>query len=116
DEPWTATPEKVAKGAAIFKTNCALCHGEKGTGDGPAGAALKPPPRNYTEGKWKFGNSTIALFNTVTHGSPGTSMAAYESILKDDERWAVVLFVKSIGKNVVDPSPAEIKAFKEKKK
>ena len=42
-------------------------------------------------------------------------MAAYESILKEEERWAVVLFVKSIGKNVVDPSADEIKAFKEKR-
>ena len=24
-EPWQSTPEKLAKGAEIFKTNCALC-------------------------------------------------------------------------------------------
>jgi mono/diheme cytochrome c family protein len=115
-EPWTSTPEKITKGEGIFKTNCALCHGEKGTGDGVAGKALKPPPRNYTEGKWKFGNSTIALFNTISKGSPGTSMAPYEGILKEDERWAVVAYVRTLGKNIVDPSAAEIKAFKEKKK
>lgn len=115
-ELWTSTPEKITKGEGIFKTNCALCHGEKGAGDGVAGKALKPPPRNYTEGTWKFGNSTIALFNSISKGSPGTSMAGYESILKEDERWAVVAYVKTLGKNIVEPSAAEIKAFKEKKK
>lgn len=114
--PWVSTPETIAKGQAMFKVNCAICHGEKGLGDGPAGQSLKPPPRNYSEGKWKFGNSTIALFNTVSKGSPGTSMAAYEGILPEADRWAIIHYVKSIGKNIVDPTDAEIKAFKGKKK
>ncbi len=115
-EAWTETPEQTAKGEALFKVNCALCHGPKGLGDGPAGAALKPPPRNYGEGKWKFGGSTIAFYNTITNGSPGTSMAAYKEILSDSDRWALAIHVRKLGKNTSEPSAAEIKAFKEKKK
>src|SRR5262245_8763644 len=37
----------------VFKTRCVMCHGEKGTGDGPASAALNPKPRNYTEPTWQ---------------------------------------------------------------
>jgi mono/diheme cytochrome c family protein len=115
-DPWVSTPELVARGEVVYKTNCALCHGEKGMGDGPAGAALNPKPRNYTLGKWKQGNSIIALFNTVTHGIPGSSMAAYESVLPEADRWAVVNYVRKLGKNIVDPTEAEIKAYKAKKK
>jgi len=114
-DPWVETPEKLTKGETLYKTNCALCHGDKGMGDGPAGQALKPPPRNFTEDKFKFGNSTIAIFNTITNGSPGTSMAAYKDILPEADRWAIALHLKKIGKNIVDPTEADIKSFKEKK-
>jgi mono/diheme cytochrome c family protein len=33
---------------------CWTCHGKSGTGDGPAGAALNPPPRDFTTGEFKF--------------------------------------------------------------
>jgi len=30
-----ATPENLAKGQAIYKKHCQMCHGEKGLGGGP---------------------------------------------------------------------------------
>ncbi len=32
---------------------CVACHGEGGKGDGVAGAALTPKPRDFTEGAWQ---------------------------------------------------------------
>ncbi len=40
-EPWVSTPELVTYGAKLFKTNCAMCHGDTGHGDGAAGAAFE---------------------------------------------------------------------------
>lgn len=37
------------KGETHFKTLCVACHGEKGDGKGPAGAALTPRPTNFTD-------------------------------------------------------------------
>jgi mono/diheme cytochrome c family protein len=34
----------AADGAALFKQNCASCHGETGKADTPAGKAMKVPP------------------------------------------------------------------------
>jgi cytochrome c len=34
----------VADGAAVWKAQCAKCHGEAGAADTPAGKALKAPP------------------------------------------------------------------------
>lgn len=34
---------------ASFNTVCATCHGVAGDGTGPAGAALDPPPANFTD-------------------------------------------------------------------
>lgn len=45
----TVTPAMVERGRAIYKVNCVACHGDTGKGNGPAAAAMKPPPRDHTE-------------------------------------------------------------------
>ena len=54
----------AAAGKTSFITNCASCHGETGKGDGPVGAALQPPPRDFSQGDFKF--------DTNGDGKPGT--------------------------------------------
>ena len=98
-QPWTVTPELVEHGHAIFKVNCVMCHGEKGLGDGPAGVALNPKPRNMVEGKWKKGGDTLALFKTVTAGLP-PGMPPFAHLAPGD-RWALVHFIHSITENKV---------------
>lgn len=39
----------AAKGKETFTTLCVSCHGEKGDGNGPAGAAINPHPTNFTD-------------------------------------------------------------------
>jgi len=41
--PWQATAED---GAAVFKANCAKCHGDSGNSDTSAGKTLKVPKLN----------------------------------------------------------------------
>ena len=43
------TATATAEAREVYKSRCATCHGEAGKGDGPAGAALNPKPRNYTD-------------------------------------------------------------------
>ena len=94
------TPETLATGKGVYEKNCVICHGDKGAGDGVAGLALKPPPRNF-----KTGNFTNAknhekptvdeVFNAVTNGLSGTPMAAYSSLSEADRR-AVAYYVLSL--------------------
>lgn len=37
----------------IFSTRCTPCHGPRGMGNGPASAALTPPPRNFHDTTWQ---------------------------------------------------------------
>ena len=91
------TPELEKKGQAIFTSNgCNACHGEKGDGSGPAAAALKPPPRNFTKGDFKNGNKPQNLFDSITKGIPKSAMSGYAHIPEND-RWALVAFIKSLG-------------------
>jgi len=112
---WVSAPEKVAQGKKIFETTCALCHGAGGLGDGPAGAALNPKPRNFVEGHWKKGGTPFALFHTISNGIEGSSMAAYKH-LPESDRWALVHYVRSLSKNTPDATTEEIEAYKKSNK
>jgi mono/diheme cytochrome c family protein len=109
-EVWAENPDVVKYGAEIFKVNCAMCHGDHGMGDGAAAAAMNPKPRNLVEGKWKNPGDSIGLFNTITKGLTGTSMAAFGHI-KADDRWALVQFIRSITKNKINDDAIKLKEF-----
>ena len=41
-------PASPVSGAQLFKEYCAVCHGTKGIGNGPAALAMKTPPVDLT--------------------------------------------------------------------
>ena len=69
------TPPSISAGAKVFAANCQVCHGDKGDGKGPAGAALNPPPANFTDVKFARSISPQDWYGFVTNGVPGTAMA-----------------------------------------
>ena len=108
NRPWVSTDSLIAHGSKVYKAQCALCHGDKGLGDGTPG--LVPPPRNLVEGKWKEGGSSKALFITLQKGIEGTSMVSFKHLPQVD-RWAVVHYVRSITQNKVTDNEQELEEF-----
>jgi mono/diheme cytochrome c family protein len=92
----------LAKGAQVFKMYCETCHGPAGAGDGPVGKTLQPPPRNFQEGQWKYGNTDQDHFDVITNGaaSKGGSplMAPWGAVIPEADRWALVKFIDSLKK------------------
>lgn len=109
-KPWVESADMAAHGAAVFATNCAVCHGPKGLGDGPAGLSLNPRPRNFVEGKWKKGGDSIGLFGVLANGLPPSSMASFAHLPVAD-RWALVQFIRSITQNKTKDDPVQLEAF-----
>jgi mono/diheme cytochrome c family protein len=109
-KPWEENADMLAHGKHVFKTNCEICHGSEGKGDGPAGKALVPPPRNFVEGKWKKGGSSAELFVTLQNGLAGSSMASFKHLPKVD-RWAVIQYIRSITQNKIKDDAAKLEAF-----
>lgn len=109
-EPWVKDDKVISYGAKVFATNCAMCHGNEGKGDGPAGQGLNPRPRNLVEGKWTQGQGMTSLFKVVTNGIPGTSMAAFGHF-KMEDRWALVQFIESITENKSKETPEQVAEF-----
>ena len=90
-----AAPDPV-RGKALYKENCAACHGAEGRGDGPAAKGLEPAPSNFHDLERMAQRSAYGLYNTITLGVAGTSMAPFKQ-LSEDERWALAFRVANLG-------------------
>lgn len=88
------TQELLSEGEAIYKTNCASCHGETGAGGGPASVGMNPAPRNFTsKDGWKNGTKLSNIYTTLQEGIAGSAMIAYD-FLKPQEKFAVAHYIR----------------------
>lgn len=93
--PPIKTPDLWNQGKRLYETNCSPCHGPKGDGKGPAGIALKPPPRtfNLPRSQWTYSKGDLKkVFELISKGIPNTAMVKWNH-LSEQERWALVYFV-----------------------
>lgn len=90
-----STPDAIRTGHDSYMTNCMICHGDKGLGDGVAAASLTPKPRNLTKDQFKNGLTKEKVYETLSKGLPGTAMPPFAQ-LSDSERWSLVFYILSI--------------------
>lgn len=119
EAPIEATEELFALGKKKFETNCAVCHGYAGYGDG----LVSQRATNLAQGYWlqptsmheeRIQKQTVGrIYYTVTNGKG--KMAGYASSLTPRERWAVVLYVRALQRSqnasiedVPEPKRAEL--------
>ncbi len=92
-------PPSAARGATLFATYCAVCHGEGGRGDGRYAEAIGDPYLNLR----KVGFHAVpegapeerALARIVRYGLPPTSMPGHEA-LGDQQIADLVAFVRTL--------------------
>ena len=95
ENPLKNDVKATKKGKALFAQLCAICHGDKGKGDGLASATLTPKPANFTTEI--FNKQTDgAVFWKLTEGR--APMASYKQSLTDTQRWQLVNYLKSLKK------------------
>ncbi len=103
-----STDELINKGSASFATNCASCHGEKGMGDGAAGAGLNPKPRNFhSQEGWTNGSKIGEMYKTLEEGIIKNGMNSY-SQLPVDERLALIYYIRSLATGYPDVAEADL--------
>ena len=104
--PRAGDPAAIAAGAALFQENCATCHGAQADGHGPAAVGLSPSPANFRSSDVLARHSDAYLFFRVSEGKPGTAMPSFHGSLADDERWAVIAYLRTLP----DADPARVSA------
>ncbi|MDP6709634.1 MAG: ethylbenzene dehydrogenase-related protein [Alphaproteobacteria bacterium] len=119
-----ATEAFLEQGQQIYFRRCSFCHGLLGDGEGPAAEFMDPRPRDFTLGTFKFRTSQsgelpldVDLFRTVSRGLPGTGMQAFDSDLiknglSEEERWAVIAYIKTFAPEFEDDELDPIKTGK----
>ena len=100
--PLPSTAAVINSGKALFQQSaqpmaCAMCHGNMGDGQGFMGAALNPPPRNFTCGKMMNDIQDGQLFWIIKNGSPGTGMLSFAG-LPDDQVWQLIHYIRSLNR------------------
>lgn len=91
--------EVLNQGYQVYMQFCYACHGEKGDGHGPAAPGMRPPPRDFTTGKFKFPGVAAGelpgdadLLALLRNGLPGTAMLPWD--LSEPARVAVIAYLK----------------------
>ena len=103
------TPGQIARGLALFSTNCVECHGEKGQGDGKRSAQISTMPADLTDLKEMATLSRDLMLKIVSEGS-GEDMPAFADKLSEAERRDVVAYARTLGftnADAVGTAPAE---------
>ena len=96
-DPLPRTQGKIARGAAVFRRNCAACHGMSGRGEGPERQRLSPPPANLA---WLAHTPTSRsdpyMYWTIAEGGPpvGSEMPAFKRMLSRADIWSVIAYIR----------------------
>ncbi len=104
--PGAALAADAAAGKATFELNCVSCHGVSGKGDGPVGAVLQPPPRDFSQGDFKFDTdgdgktgTDADLKGVIVQGAAafgGSPLMAPWPTLSDDDVANVIAHIRSL--------------------
>jgi len=99
---------RLAAGRKTYDSLCAGCHGGEfaggvaGDGAGPSAHYMKPRPRNFRKGMFKFASTESGqrpmrkdLYRVVSYGLAGASMPHFK-LLTEERRWDVVEYVRYI--------------------
>lgn len=89
-----ASAQRIRRGAAIYRDNCAQCHGAPGVGPLDLGKGMQPVPGPLVDAarRWK----PRELYWITRNGIKMSGMPAWEFRMPDEDLWAVVAFMQEL--------------------
>lgn len=97
NNPYPITDAGLAEGKELYNINCAICHGEKGDGNGylvrDDGGVYPVQPAILTNDEF-VAASNGRMYHSIMYGK--NLMGSYKDKLAYEERWQVIHYVRSL--------------------
>lgn len=90
---FSTTAERLDLGRRLYLKNCAACHGERGSGDGPGGKSQPKTPADFTNTRRMLAGTSALYTAKIRRGGMGTGMPYWGSIFTEEELAAAVDYV-----------------------
>lgn len=102
--------EEMAETGRLFNINCAICHGEKGTANGPLATSGKigGVANLTTDAYIRMADGT--MFHSITYGK--NNMGSYASQLNRKQRWMIVKYIRTLQPKATAPAAEPVTAAK----
>ena len=106
----TVAAETLNDGYEAYMLYCYACHGPQGDGRGPSAPGMRPPPRDFTQGMFKFAGVPAGglpndddLAALIKAGLDGTPMLPWD--VSERERQAIVQYLKTFSPRWKEEAP-----------
>jgi len=105
--------ERLNHGKDEYQSYCRPCHGERGDGKGFSSYGLRPPPRDFSQGLFKFGHVAAPalppdeeLVRIVRGGLHGTAMLPWD--VPDGELLDILQYIKTFSPKWQTEEPGKV--------
>jgi len=114
NKPWVVPEEAKARknplqpseaalksAKALYGESCANCHGDSGKGDGSEAMRYDPKPADFTDRLHMDTVTDGTLFYQISQGRK--PMPAFKRRMTEDQRWQLVLLVRTFAQKTAVP-------------
>lgn len=88
-------PDALKEGKDLYSQHCKSCHGVKGKGDGPKAEKIDISCGDFSSPEFAKKTDGELYWKTTEGRKP---MPSFKEKLSDNERWSVILYVKTLSK------------------
>jgi len=103
-------PRALASGNHLYATHCAVCHGERGRGDGPSAAGFATKPSDLADGRLMNALPDTFLVNIILNGGPAEGlspgMPPFGAYLGEAQARDVIAYLRSLADPPFQPEAA----------
>jgi mono/diheme cytochrome c family protein len=104
--PMKFTTNSVARGKRVYDTQCAMCHGDAGTGNGDLAKDMNATPPDFTNPATLKDRTDGELFAIIGAGSG--VMPGQGERMKDYHKWDMINYIRSLsGRTPAKSTPDE---------
>jgi mono/diheme cytochrome c family protein len=89
------TQESIDHGKKLFLSQCSMCHGDDGTGNGEVAQELKANPPDLTKAETVANRTDGELFAILSQGS--ALMPGQGKRMRDEHKWDLVNYLRFLG-------------------